>query len=140
MIRAMKTIWCILFLAVSVDAATYTVKAGGGGNYTTIQACANAMSNGDTCVVYAGTYNEHVSVPAGGVGAYKTLQVNGSDLVYVCDFTINSHNKIIGFHIQNPSSPTNAPCVAITANSTDYYVTSNNMYACGTYMIKESSS
>jgi hypothetical protein len=127
----MKTIWCILFLAVSVDAATYTVKAGGGGDHTTIQACANAMSNGDTCVVYAGTYNEHVSLSAGGVGAYKTLQVNGTDLVYVYDFTIRSHNKIIGFHIQNPSSPNSSDCISVAANTTDAYVTSNSFYACG---------
>ena len=36
----------------------YTVKAGGGGEYTTIQTCANATVAGDTCTVYAGTYNE----------------------------------------------------------------------------------
>ena len=48
----MKTICCILFLAVAVNAATYTVKSGGGGNYTTIQACATAMAPGDTCVVW----------------------------------------------------------------------------------------
>jgi hypothetical protein len=131
-----------LLLAVSDYAATYAVKAGGGGDYTTIQACANAMSNGDTCVVYAGTYNEHVSVPAGGVGAYKTLQVTGTDLVYVYDFALNSHNKLIGFHIQNPSSPNSADCVSIGgigATTTDVYVTGNTFYACGYHaMIYES--
>jgi hypothetical protein len=135
----MKTIWCILFLAVSLDAATYTVKAGGGGDYTTIQACATAMAAGDTCTVYAGTYSENVTVTDGTVGNYKTMNVNGADAVYVLSFTISSHNKIVGFRIQNPSSPTNAPCVTITGSSTDYYLTNNNMYACGTYMIKESS-
>lgn len=127
----MRTIWSILLLGVSVDAATYTVQAGGGGNYATIQACATAITSGDTCVVYAGTYNEHVSLSAGGVGAYKTLQVNGTDLVYVYDFTVNSHNKIIGFQIQNPSSPSSANCVGIVNSSIDVYITSNTMYACG---------
>src|ERR1017187_7098510 len=76
------TILIALFLMVPpAQAATYAVKAAGGGDYTTIQACANAMSRGDTCVVYAGTYNEHVALPAGNAGAYKTLQVNGTDLV-----------------------------------------------------------
>src|SRR5690349_2216338 len=56
---AMQPIWCILLLAVSANAATLTVKSGGGGNFTTIQACATAMAAGDTCVVYAGTYNEN---------------------------------------------------------------------------------
>src|SRR6266849_6431700 len=91
-----KTIWCILALAVSAGAVNYTVKSGGGGNYSTIQACATAMSAGDTCTVYAGTYNEHVTVTAGTAGNYKTLTVNGSDVVYVLSFTINSHVKLIG--------------------------------------------
>src|SRR5262245_35695218 len=127
----MREIWCVLFLAVSVYATTYTVKAGGGGDYTTIQSCASAMSNGDTCVVYAGTYHEHVRLSAGGVGAYKTLQVNGTDLVYVYDFTVNSHNRITGFHIQNPVSPASSDCIAIVNNSTDIYITGNTFYACG---------
>ncbi len=121
----------LLLLPWHLQAATYTVKTGGGGNYTTIQACATAMAPGDTCVVYAGTYNEHVSLSAGGVGAYKTLQVNGTDVVYVYDFTISSHNKIIGFHIQNPSSPNTNDCVGIANAATDIYITSNAFYACG---------
>jgi hypothetical protein len=123
----------LLLLSCYVEAATYTVKAGGGGDFTTIQGCANVAVAGDTCTVYAGTYNEHVSLSAGGVGAYKTLQVNGTDAVYVFDFTISSHNKIIGFHIQNPSSPATNDCVAIGTSATDIYITNNNMYACGNY-------
>jgi hypothetical protein len=46
----------------SANATTYAVKAGGGGNFTTIQACATAMAAGDTCTVFAGTYNENVTV------------------------------------------------------------------------------
>src|SRR5208283_1094044 len=130
----------VLLLALHVEAATYTVKAGGGGNYTTIQSCASAMANGDTCTVYAGTYNEHVSLSAGGVGAYKTLQVNGADVVYVYDFTISSHNKIIGFHIQNPSSPSTNDCIGIANAATDIYIASNNFYACGYHAMISGSS
>jgi hypothetical protein len=130
---------CCLFMAASVHAATYTVKAGGG-NYTTIQACATAMAAGDTCTVFAGTYNENVSVSAGTAGNYKTMTVNTGDTVNVLSFTISSHVKINGFHIQNPSSPTKAPCVTVAAGGvTDYYITNNNLYACGTYMIREDS-
>jgi hypothetical protein len=129
--KAMKTIWCVLVLAVSAGATNYTVKSGGGGNYSTIQACATAMSAGDTCTVYAGTYNENITVSAGSAGNYKTLTVNPGDTVYVLNFTLNSHTKVNGFHIQNTSSPSGQSCVSITGNSTDYYITNNTMYACG---------
>jgi len=131
----------LLLLSLQLQATTYTVKAGGGGDFTGIQACATAMASGDTCTVYAGTYNEHVSLSAGAVGAYKTLQVNGTDVVYVYDFTISSHNKIIGFYIQNPSSPNSHDCVDIGNAATDIYITSNNLYACGSHaMISGTSS
>lgn len=120
----------ILLLPLSAWATNYTVKAGGGGNYTTIAACAAAMANGDTCAVYAGTYNEHPSIPSGGSGAYKTITVNSGDTVYVQGFSIASHDKINGFHIQNTSSPASASCVSVGSAATDSYVTNNVMYAC----------
>ena len=94
-----KALWCILVLAVSASAANYTVKAGGGGNYTTISACTSGMSasGGDTCTVFAGTYTESPSIKAGTVGNYNVLTVNGSDIVSVVGtITINSHAKMIG--------------------------------------------
>ena len=95
-LRIVQTICCALLLAASASGTNLTVKSGGGGNYTTIQACATAMSPGDTCTVYAGTYNENVTVPAGTAGNYKTITVNGSDVVTVLGFTLNSHTKLIG--------------------------------------------
>src|SRR5690242_7171969 len=47
----------LLALRAPAQAATLSVKAGGGGNYTTIQACANVAVAGDICMVYAGTYS-----------------------------------------------------------------------------------
>jgi hypothetical protein len=141
-----KALWCILVLAVSASAANYTVKAGGGGNYSTIQSCASAMSAGDTCTVFAGTYNENVTVPAGTVGNYNTIQANGSDVVTVTSFTLNSHDRLegncpqsaaintCGFNIQNPSAPTSTTCVSIVDNSTDIYIDNNVMYACNTFV------
>jgi hypothetical protein len=123
----------IHLLALPVFSANYTVKAGGGGNYTTIGACISAMTGGDTCTVYAGTYNETPTLSAGtGSGTYNVLTVNSGDTVYVLGFTAASHTKINGFQIQNPSSPSSAPCVAIPTSSTDIYITNNTMYACGT--------
>jgi hypothetical protein len=128
-----KTIWCILVLAVSASATNYTVKSGSGGNYTTIQACATAMSAGDTCTVYAGTYNEHVTLSAGTTGNYKTLTVNPGDTVNVLDFRQNSHTKINGFTITNPSSPHSADCVTLSSNATDFFITNNTITACGSH-------
>jgi hypothetical protein len=142
---AMQTVWCVLLLAVSANAANLTVKSDGGGNYTTIQACATAMNPGDTCTVYAGTYNESPTIPAGTAGNYETITVNGSDIVSVQGFTLNSHTRLIGncptlqgtvttatcgFFISNTSSPTNA-CVNLPNNTTDVYIRNNVMYACG---------
>lgn len=133
----------ILLITALAEASTFTVKAGGGGNYTTIQACATAMAAGDTCIVYAGTYNENVTVSAGTTGNYKALTVNGSDVVTVQSFTLNSHTKLIGncavpaaintcgFNIQNPSSPISATCVGLPNGTTDVYIRNNVMYACG---------
>jgi hypothetical protein len=133
----------VLLLSLYAEATNYTVKAGGGGNYTTIQACANAMSAGDTCTVYAGTYNENVTVSAGTASNYKTIAVNGSDVVTVLGFTLNSHTKLVGncaapaaintcgFNIQNPSSPGSTACISMPNGTTDVYIRNNVMYACG---------
>lgn len=120
----------VLLLSLYAEATNYTVKAGGGGNYTTIQACAKAMSAGDTCTVYAGTYNETVTLTAGTAGNYKTITVNGSDVVYVQGFVAASYAKIIGFNIQYPSSP-GYGCISIP-NGTQYlYIRNNVLTECG---------
>jgi hypothetical protein len=87
-----------------------TVKSGGGGDYTTIQACANATSAGDTCVVYAGTYNEVVTLSHAGTGtsgvcsACITYTVNPGDTVNVYGFTVSaSYNIISRFTITDPT-------------------------------------
>src|SRR5271157_838665 len=86
----------ILFcLSGPVRATTYTVKAGGGGNFTTIQACANAAVAGDTCIVFAGTYPEYVSVPTSGTaGNPITFEVNSGDSASMQGFSISSKNYI----------------------------------------------
>jgi len=141
----MKHIAILLLLSASCFATNYTVKSGGGGNYTTIQACATAMAAGDTCTVYAGTYNESPTVSAGTVGNYKTITVNASDIVSVLGFTLNSHTQLVGncptlqgtvttancgFFISNTASPSSA-CVNLPNSTTDVYIRFNVMYACG---------
>lgn len=86
----------LLFMATTRSGATtYTVKASGGGNYTTIQACANAAIAGDTCVVYAGTYNENVTPRnSGTLGSPITFKSNAGDTVNVNAFTVSSRAYI----------------------------------------------
>ena len=81
----------ILFVsALRAEAATYTVKAGGGGSFATIQECANAAVAGDTCVVFAGTYSETPSLKSGSSGSPITFSVNPGDCVTVRGFNLNS--------------------------------------------------
>lgn len=129
----------MLFAALRAEANSYTVKAGGGGDYSTIQSCASAMGDGDTCTVFAGTYNEVVTIPAGAAGAYNTLTVNSGDTVNVYGFVVSSHVKVIGFTITRPSSPSSNACVQIPTGTTDVYITNNTMTSCGngSYMIQE---
>lgn len=137
----MKRHWSLLWSFVVlllipanwVQATDYTVKAGGGGNYTTIAACVNAMSSsgGDKCTVFAGTYNENPSIRAGTAGNYNVLTVNPGDTVTILGAAVNSHTKISGFTIQNPSNPFTSGCVNIPLGTTDAFITSNSMAYCG---------
>ncbi len=52
----------VLLLAGSAYAVTLTVNASGGADYTRIQDAINNSNNGDTILVYSGTYYENVDV------------------------------------------------------------------------------
>lgn len=96
-IRTRFLLPCLLLLllpAVPSHATTYNVKAGGGGSFSTIQACANAAVAGDTCVVFAGTYNETVSVKSGSAGKPITFSVNPGDCVTVHGFSLGSASYV----------------------------------------------
>src|SRR4051794_9840981 len=124
-IRLFTFVSMLLLSLCAEAAANYTVKQAGGGNFTTIQACVSPMAPGDTCTIYAGDYSNEgvINVSSGSAGAFKTLQVNGNDLVTAVGFNIGSYVKIIGgaalrptttgLHIQNPNSPHSGPCVQI---------------------------
>lgn len=139
----------VVLWPIPLLATTYTVKAAGGGNFTTIGACMSAMSSsgGDTCTVYAGTYNEAPTMKAGTVGNYNVLTVNGSDVVTINGVTPASHTKLIGncpdpwvngaqalgscgFSIGTLSSTWGTPCIG-ASGVTDVYIVGNTMEYCG---------
>lgn len=132
-----KTVCCILIVNLSAFAANYAVKSDGSGNYTTIQSCASAMAAGDTCTVFAGTYSENVTVPAGTSGNYKTVTVNGSDVVNVTgSFTLNSYTQVSGFVLNHTGS-----CFSLNSSATNVIVGPNNsLTSCGTFTINSGNS
>ena len=93
----------LLLSAVRVGATTYTVKAGGGGDFTTIQACGREAEAGDTCVVFAGTYDETPSLKNSGTsGNPITFLVNSGDCVKVNGFNLNSVSYVT---LGTPNAP-----------------------------------
>jgi len=90
-----KRICCILVFAVSAGATTYTVKAAGGGNYTTISACAAVAVAGDTCTVYAGSYAGWTQTHSGSSGNPITFTVNPGDTVTITsNVTVTNTNYV----------------------------------------------
>jgi hypothetical protein len=72
------------------EATTYTVKPSGG-NYTTIQACANVAAAGDTCTIYAGTYAGWTQSKSGSSGSPITFTANtGNTITVTSSITISS--------------------------------------------------
>ncbi len=83
--------FALLLCASQAHATVYTVKAAGGGNYTTVQACATVAVAGDTCTIYAGTYSETVTPANNGTSASPiTFSTNPGDTVTVTEWSLNS--------------------------------------------------
>jgi hypothetical protein len=109
----------LLLFALRADAATYTVKAGGGGNYTTVSACAAVAVAGDTCVVYAGTYSETPSLSRSGTAASPiTFSVNPGDCV-----TIHGFNLASGLSYVTIGTPSSSTCTTSGFSYSGFQVT-----------------
>lgn len=141
-----KQILIWLLLGCSAFAVNRTVKSGGGGDCTVIQTCVNLMAAGDTTTVFTGTYAENVTVSAGTVGNYKTITVNGSDIVSVNSFTLGSHTQLVGnctpgaavgtcgFTFDRSASA-GSSCLALSTNATDVFIRLNTLESCGTFTL-----
>lgn len=100
--RILRSIALTGIIASHLGATAYTVKAGGGGTYTTIQACATAAVAGDSCTVFAGTYGETVTpANSGSAGNVVTYIVNSGDTVVMHGWVLGSKSylTIDGFEI-----------------------------------------
>lgn len=121
----------ILLLVGSADAATLTVNASGGADYTRIQDAIGNASEGDTILVYSGTYYENVIVN-------RQLILRGSDIgssMPVVDahgagnaITITANGVVLdGFNAHNSSSNTGIEVVS-SNNVISNNNASNNYY------------
>lgn len=129
---------CVVLGAARAEATTYTVKPSGG-DYATIQGCANVVTAGDTCLVYAGTYNERVTTQAGGTSeaARITFQVE-SGTVTMQGFTINhQYVTVEGFDITGYYVSSWVGLVTIGNNADYAQVLSNTLHDNnGTYHVR----
>jgi hypothetical protein len=133
--KIIRTVCCTLVVTLSAFAANYTVNSNGSGDFSSIQSCANAMSPGDTCTVYAGTYNESVTVPAGTAGNYKTVTVNSGDTVTVkAPVTLNSYTKFNGFNISGSGNCISIGSVTQVTVSNNTTMTCTGIHSSGTYI------
>lgn len=115
-------------------ATTWHVRTNGTGNFTTIQACVNAMAPGDTCLVGAGTYSERVTFPSsksGHAGALTIIkgETNLCATNWGFDTTGASYIHIEGFYVNLPSSLTGwNNGVGILVNGNNIEVESNYVF------------
>jgi hypothetical protein len=113
-------------LAAPAAGASHTVKTGGGGDYATIQACADAAAAGDSCTVFAGTYDETVTPPTSGTAGHPiTFQANAGDAVTVRGFDLGNRSYLtIGGAAGNQGFEITGGNVAMT--TPDHVVIQNN--------------
>ena len=124
-------VWAVLgvsFLFVGpAHAATYAVKADGSGDFTTIQACAEGARAGDTCMVYAGIYNEHVKTTAGGSGDSARITFKAQGVARMQGFDIqHPYVTVDGFDITGFTGQY-AGLITITGNGDNCRIVNNTL-------------
>jgi len=110
-----------------------TVRQDGTGNYTSIQACVNAMAPGDTCLVGPGVYAERITVPAGKSGQAGQLtmieaETQGAVDTQGFDTGNNDYLLIQGFNISAPPSQTGLDAAGIVLQGNHLEIISNYIH------------
>jgi len=99
-----------LILSSAAFAATITVNASGGADYTTIQAAMSAASAGDVIMVAPGTYTGPVTLVDGitiqGYSPESTIIDGGGTAYQVVIYSGTLQTSISGFTIRGSSLPT----------------------------------
>lgn len=117
------------------------VRQDGTGNYTTIQACVNAMAAGDTCLVGPGVYPERVKLSSSKSGSANQLTVlraetNGTVETYGFDTANCNYLHIEGFGISVPTNVTTWPDLyGIAVRSSNVEVVSNYVHDVASFGI-----
>lgn len=125
----------ILILALLIgrnesQATVFTVRTNGTGNYSTIQACVNAMAARDTCLVGPGGYPERITFPSGksGNATGRTLikaEIPGTVEMRGFDTANCNYLRIEGFNV---SVPTNMTSAGFSLRSSNLQIVSNYVH------------
>ena len=69
----------LLTAAITLSSTTLTVKQDGSGDWTTIQSAVNATADGDTVLVWPGTYYENINFNGHGITIASLELTTGED-------------------------------------------------------------
>ncbi len=92
MIRITTVFGIVLLITTVLKAQIITVKQDGTGNFTTIQAAVNAAWNGDTILVWPGTYVENIHIISKTI-TLGSLTLTTGDLSYINQTVIDGNQS-----------------------------------------------
>ena len=118
----------LLLLVLPASAADFTVRTDGTGDYSRLQACANAVAPGDRCVV-TGSFDERVRVRTSGEEALPiSFVADGVASVRAFSLDGASHLVIEGFDITHDGMSSDGDSSVLIAGATDVRIEGNTVH------------